>query len=123
MRLGYISLYGTGGQTYSVSVYNPEIPIYSFIPTSGIANQNIIINTKIDTGYLSSTMTSGFLPLSASAPSGLSLWYPLNGDGSDSNFNNVSANLIGNPSFVPDISGYINSALALNESINMFFLL
>ncbi len=48
---GYIKLYGTGGYTQSVSVYNPELPIYSFTPLSGVPLSPIYIKTKIDTGY------------------------------------------------------------------------
>lgn len=50
---GYISIYGTGGFGQSTQFYNPVIPIYGFSPQTGIPGTGIIINTKIDTGYLS----------------------------------------------------------------------
>ena len=49
---GYINIYGTGGYTRSISVYNPTVPIYSFYPTSGTPGTGVAIYTKIDTGYL-----------------------------------------------------------------------
>jgi hypothetical protein len=49
---GYLNIYGTGGYTQSISVYNPTVPIYSFSPTSGTPGTGVVIYTKIDTGYL-----------------------------------------------------------------------
>lgn len=69
---GNILLYGTGGYTFSPSIYNPTIPIYSFFPASGFPKSNISIYTKIDTGYL--------------CPSGLNSGYKVRVGGQDTAF-------------------------------------
>ena len=49
---GYIYIYGSGGTSRSLSVYNPVIPIYGFSPSSGNWGSGINVFLKIDTGYL-----------------------------------------------------------------------
>ena len=49
---GYITVYGSGGSAQSIPRYNPQVPIYSYDPISGVFYDNINIRTKIDTGYL-----------------------------------------------------------------------
>lgn len=56
---GYITIDGSGGHDQSISKYNPQVPIYSFSPTSGVATTPVNLKLKVDSDYLYKLPTSG----------------------------------------------------------------
>lgn len=49
---GYVTVFNSGGTAKSISIYQPHVPIYNFLPLSGVYLETVKLNTKINTGYL-----------------------------------------------------------------------